>query len=262
MGSYAMIFLGGAIVLDEVDGPPWIAATLAIIVIVATVALARPIPVFLPANVAAQLRQVARPASSCPPGTQEFDRACFIPSDAQLLRSVSGFVDSHAAPNSPLAVFPYQTAFGVASRRGVANGVLQSYLINGGYLTGLEIAALERSRPGTALYLPDHLLSDAVDGVPNFTRSPDVWFYYVRHYRAAGNPLPGVLGLSWTTLATPAFDSPPRLWGTRRRPFESQSGAPRSTSAPYDGHPAEPTSSSCGSGWTIPFGGVCASHLA
>jgi hypothetical protein len=196
MGSYAMIFLGGAILLDEADGPSWIATTLAIIIIVATAILAKPVPVLLPGNVAAQLRQIARPAFSCPPGTQEFDRACFLADDVQLLRSVSGFVDSHAAPNSPIAIFPYQTVFGIASRRDVANGVLQSYLVNGGFLSGLEIAALERTRPGTGVYLPDHLLSQVLDGVPNFTRSPDVWFCYFRHYRAAGNPAPGVLGLS------------------------------------------------------------------
>jgi hypothetical protein len=196
MGSYPLIFLGGAILLGNFDESPWLSAALPILIVAATVVLASPVPVFLPAHVVAQMRQVARPASSCPPGMQEFDRACFVPADAQLLRSVSGFVDSHTAPNSPIAVFPYQTAFGVASRRNVGNGVLQSYLVDGAYLTGLELAELDRTRPGTGLYLPDHLVSEVVDGVPNFTRSPDVWFYYLRHYRAAGNPAPGVLAMS------------------------------------------------------------------
>ncbi len=196
MGGYAMVFLCGAILLDEFDGPPWVSVALPFVLMVATVGLASPAAVFLPGNVRGQLQELARPIFSCPGAWQELDRACFLPADAELLRNVSTLVDSHTAPGSAVAIFPYQTAFGLASRRDVAGGVLQSYLMNGDYLEGLEIAALERSRPGAGLYLPDHIVSSAVDSVPNFTRSPDVWFYYLRHYAAAGNPAPGVLGLS------------------------------------------------------------------
>jgi hypothetical protein len=72
---------------------------------------------------------------------------------------------------------------------------MQSYLVNGKYLTGVELAGLERAKPPFALYFPDGPLSQEIDGVPNFTRSPEVWFYLLRHYRAEGTSEPGVLGL-------------------------------------------------------------------
>ena len=196
IGSYAMVFLGGAILLDDFGGPRWPSAALPIGVIAATVVLVPAIPVFRPGSVSTLLRQVAHPVLSCAAGLQEFDRACFSPADALLLRSVSGFVDSHTAAGSPIAVFPYQTAFGLASRRQVAGGVLQDYLVNGGYLTQLEIAGLQKTDPPLALYFPDTPSSPSLDWVPSFTRSPDVWFYFFRHYGAIGVPATGVVGLA------------------------------------------------------------------
>ena len=92
-------------------------------------------------------------------------------------------------------MFPYESAFGLTSRRQVAGGVLQSYLVNGGYLTGVELAGLRQANPPLALYFPDGVFSIAIDGVPNFTRGPDVWFYLLRHYRSDANPASHIGGL-------------------------------------------------------------------
>jgi len=74
--------------------------------------------------------------------------------------------------------------------------VLQDYLVNGGYLTQLEIDGLQKTDPPLALYFPDTPSSPSLDWVPSFTRSPDVWFYFFRHYGAIGVPATGVVGLA------------------------------------------------------------------
>jgi len=88
---------------------------------------------------------------------------------------------------------------------------MQAYTASGPTLSRLEISGLDGKRIPAALYLPDddyqHLsaadvarwsrnyLSVPVDGVPNFTRTPEVWFWMLRHYRSAGQLSPGVIGL-------------------------------------------------------------------
>ena len=95
---------------------------------------------------------------------------------------------------------------------------MQAYAASGPYLTQLEIAGLERAPAPAGLYLTDIELrfpvgevtvSDAdltrtrnlalsfpIDGVYNFTRTPDLWFWMMRHYRAqAGTLADGIVGL-------------------------------------------------------------------
>jgi hypothetical protein len=194
VGLYPMIFLCGAIALDKFKSRI-ASAALPMVVAIATVWLASAYPLFRPGEVVRRWHEIQHPMLSCPAGTAQFDHACFAASDAELLTKVSAYVDSHTAQKDQIAVFPYQTVFGLASRRQVAGGVLQSYLVNGEYLTNLELDGLRRSQPSLALYLPDELTSMAIDGVPNFTRSPELWFYLLRHYRAEGSPAPGVVGL-------------------------------------------------------------------
>ncbi len=195
IGIYPMIFLCGAIAFDEVSSAPLLSIGLPIATAIATLVLAHPYALFQPSTVAAQVHQIVHPTVQCPDGWQEFDRACFSPRDAELVSGVSAYVRANTAPGNSIAIFPYQTAFGLTSRRPVAGGVLQSYLINGPYLTDLELAGLRQASPPFALYFPDGVLSIAIDGVPNFTRSPDVWFYLLRHYRSKGNPVYGAVGL-------------------------------------------------------------------
>ena len=195
IGIYPMIFLCGAIAIDEARSAPLLSVALPVATVIATLVFAHPYPLFLPGSVAAQVRQIAHPTLQCPEGLEEFDHACFSLKDTELVRSVSTYVGQRTTPSDSIAVFPYETTFGLTSRRQVAGGVLQTYLVNGEYLTGVELAGLRQANPPLALYFPDGVISTAIDGVPNFTRSPDVWFYLVRHYRSEGSPVAGVLGL-------------------------------------------------------------------
>jgi hypothetical protein len=131
---------------------------------------------------------VRHPVVSCPDGFQKIERACFRTKDAQLLREVSSYLDEHSNPVDPILIFPYETAFGAFSHRDVAGGVLQSYLVNGPYLSEVELQGLQESSPPFGLYFPDGAGSVAVDGIPNFTRSPELWFYLLRHYRGQQAP--------------------------------------------------------------------------
>jgi len=195
LGIYPMIFLCGAIAMARSESHLESFA-LPLIVLAATLTFASAYPLFRPSSVLHRCRLMVHPMLTCPAGTAKFDGACLTPADAELLRKVSAFVDSHMGAGEPIAVFPYQNLFGVASRRQVAGGVLQSYLVNGEYLTELDLDGLRSSRPPLALYFPDDALSLPIDGVPNFTRSPEVWFYLLQHYRAAGSPVSGALGLA------------------------------------------------------------------
>ncbi len=195
IGIYPTIFLSGAIVVDEGDSRRWLSMAMPAIVVIATLLLAHAYPAYLVRNVWAQFRQMRHPVVTCPQGSQEFDRACFPVSDAALLSTVSIYTGLNTGPGDSIALFPYQTAFGLTSRHQVAGGLLQSYLANGEYLTQLELAGLQKASPPFGLYFPDGVISVGVDFIPNFTRSPDLWFYLLRHYHAEGSPMPGVVGL-------------------------------------------------------------------
>ena len=194
MGIYPLIVLCGAIALDQFESNFWSIA-LPGATVIATLVLASAYPAYRPVEVRRWLREVAHPVLTCPAGMTELDRACLSASDAKLITDVSRYVDSHTPTGAPIAIFPYATAFGFTSHHQVAGGVLQSYLVNGPYLSELELAGLERSSPPFALYLPDGMICFGLDSVPSFTRSPDVWFYLFEHYRAAPDTPPGTVGL-------------------------------------------------------------------
>ena len=195
IGMYAIVFFCGVVVLERFERQRWLSLALPVAAVVMTLSLENPYAPFTFSGVASEFRQVAHPLEACPQGLELFDHACLQTAAYDLLVRVSDYVNSKAQPHSPIAVFPYETAFGLTSRHQVSGGVLQSYLVNGEYLTQLDLAGLERDQPPLALYLPDGALSVALDGIPDFTRSPELWFYYLQHYRADANPVPGVLGL-------------------------------------------------------------------
>ena len=169
-------------------------------------------PIFRPSSLIRLYAQLRNPLTECPPGYSEFDRACYQePLTPQMLTAAAGFLQTHSRVNDDIFVFPYQTMFGLASRRNVAGGLMQAYTASGAYLSQLEIAGLERTPPAAALYLPDadlnhwshadvarwsrNYLSVPVDGVSNFTRAPEVWFWTLRHFRTVEPLTPGVVGL-------------------------------------------------------------------
>jgi hypothetical protein len=216
MGVFPMIFLCGVIALNQAESDSRLfSLALPVATVIAALLLAHPFPMFLPSSMASRWHQIIHPTLACPAGMQEFDRACLPADDTALLTAVSTYVRANTTPHDTLAVFPYETLFGFASRRQVAGGVLQSYLVNGRYLTDLDLEGLRRDTPTFALYLPDGGVSRPLDGVPNVTRSPELWFYLLRHYRAQGNPASGVLALtrddSRDTRLTPADERDIRL---------------------------------------------------
>lgn len=195
-GVYPMVFLSGAILVGGLPSVRWISAMLLVIFVATAPLMTVPLAESLPRSALKRARELFRPNVTCPEGReQEFDRACFKPTIAQVFATTSSYVDQHTRPGDPILVFPYQNAFGVTSRRTVAGGVLQGYLVDGDYLSELHLAGLRKANPPFGLYLPDELYSFGLDGVPNFTRSPGVWFYLLRHYRSESYSEPGVLGL-------------------------------------------------------------------
>jgi hypothetical protein len=207
IGEFALTFFVGTI-LFSLSGRASIVGVL--IAIAASMLFSHPI--FRPSSVIRLYAQLRNPLTECPPGYSEFDRACYQePLTPQMLTAAASFLPEHSGAKDSIFVFPYQTMFGLASRRNVAGGLMQAYTASGAYLSQLEIAGLERTPAAAALYLPDadlnhwppaevarwsrNYLSVPVDGVPNFTRAPEVWFWTLHHYRAVQPLTPGVVGL-------------------------------------------------------------------
>src|ERR1700760_1431351 len=101
--------------------------------------------------------------------------------------------------------------FGRGSRPNVSGRLMQAYTASGPELVRIEMSGLEGKPIPVALYMPDadlsrwpstevrswsrNYLSIPVDGIPNFTRIPQVWFWMVRHYRTAESLMPGMVGV-------------------------------------------------------------------
>ncbi len=208
IGEFAMIFFASVILFSFRGKVP---ATIGVLVALAGSMLFSH-PVFRPSGVVRLDEQLRDPLTECPPGYGEFDRACYVEAlTPPMLATAANFLGQHSGPNDSIFVFPYQTMFGLAARRNVAGGLMQAYTASGPYLSRLEISGLEGKSIPAALYLPDddyshmseaeilrwsrNYLSVPVDGIPNFTRVPEVWFWMVRRYRAAERLTPGVVGL-------------------------------------------------------------------
>ncbi len=205
-GIYPLVFLSGAILLGKPTSRRWLSVILVAMFAASLPLLDTPFAEHFPSSLWQTAREVVQPTLTCPAKKQEFDGACFSPADAQMFATVSAYVDQHTGARDSIVVFPYQNALGVMARTTVAGGVLQSYLVNGDFLTKLDLAGLRKANPRFGLYLPEAgpsfgasppegVYSYEMDGVPNFTRSPDVWFYLLRHYRADATPAPGIIGL-------------------------------------------------------------------
>ncbi|HUK73938.1 MAG TPA: hypothetical protein VLV47_00520 [Candidatus Bathyarchaeia archaeon] len=207
IGEFALIFFA-ATILFSFRGKSSIAG----MVIAVAISIAFSHPVFSPAGVVHLYRQLRRPMTQCPPGYSAFDQACYAdPLTPRMLASGRDFLSRNSAGKDFIFVYPYQTMFGLAARRNVAGGLMQAYTASGPGLSKLEISGLEGRRVPAALYLPDanyrrmseadlaswsrNYLSVPVDGIPNFTRAPEVWFWLVRHYRSVEQLTPGVVAL-------------------------------------------------------------------
>lgn len=147
--------------------------------------------------------QVRNPITTCPYGYRELDRTCYPAALAATINTISGYLQAHSTAQDYVAIFPYQYVFAVAARRNVADGVEQSFLAADPYLRQFNVEGSARAAAPIGLYLPDGQmehpssmdLSFPIDGVPNFTRNPEVWFWLFHHYRADGEVVPGVVAL-------------------------------------------------------------------
>ena len=204
---FAMVFLAGAI-LFSFDSPN-VSMAAAMVALLCSVFFGE--AAFQPSSLTHLYAELRNPLTDCPAEFTEFDRACYAPAFTGMLQSAADYLQQHSGANDSIVVFPYQTMFGIASRRNVAGGLMQPYTASGVELSQLEIAGLERAPAPTGLYLPDPDLSHwsnseiaswrnldlslPVDGVANFTRTPEVWFWLLHHYRSEQQLSPGVFGL-------------------------------------------------------------------
>jgi len=207
IAAFAMVFLTGTILFSFES--PQRSALAVLVAIACSVLFAR--PAFRPSAILGLVEQVRHPLTECPPRFREFDRGCFAPEFTGMLQSASSYLSQHSGPQENILVFPYQTKFGIVSHRNVVGGLMQAYTASGQYLSQLEITGLERAAAPAGLYLPDAdmaFLSDLdlirwrnldlslpVDGVYNFTRTPEVWFWMLQHYRVEQQVSAGVFGL-------------------------------------------------------------------
>jgi hypothetical protein len=205
--SFVMIFLSGVILLSFESPKLSVAAVMAALlgsVLFGEAALR-------PSSLTHLYVELRNPLTRCPAGFTKFDRTCYRPEFTGMLQSAASYLHQHSGTSDSIVVFPYQTMFGIASRRNVAGGLMQPYTASGVDLAQLEIAGLERVPAPAGLYLPDHDLSHwsdseiaywrnldlslPVDGVANFTRTPEVWFWLLHHFRSEQQLSTGVYGL-------------------------------------------------------------------
>jgi len=190
---YPMMFFAGAALFSSRSRSFSAAAALA--AVACSLLFGQPVAVFQPSSFRYRLAQMRNPLLECPRGFQEFGGACYPAAFAGLLQNGVSYLQQHSGEHESVVIFPYQYIFGIASGRNVAGGVLQSFLAGGPYLSQFNIAGYERAAAPAGLYFPDGELSIAIDDVPNFTRTPDVWFWINRHYRSESELGPGVVGL-------------------------------------------------------------------
>jgi len=213
-GTFAMVLLAGTVLFSFQSAR--ISSAAVLLAILCSMLFLR--PASEPVTLIRLVRQLLRPKTQCPVYLREFDRGCFAPEFTAMLQSTTSYLVQHTGLREDIVVFPYQTMFGIASRRSVAGGLMQPYTASGPYLSQLEIAGLERAPAPAGVYVTDLELvfrdglpglseADRVRqrnlavGVPmdatySFTRTPELWFWMLRHYRAEGGALsPGIFGL-------------------------------------------------------------------
>jgi len=200
-GVFPMVFFSGLIVFSFTARAASTAAALASVV--ASLYLSGPAPIFQPSNIRYRMARMRHPITSCPAGTLEFEQVCFPSDFGEVFLPTVAFLQQHSSEHQPVLIFPYQYMFAVAAHRDVAGSVEQSFLANGAYLSKFDIDGMERDKAPVGLFFRDAgpreitstTLSLSIDGVSNFTRTPAVWFWIFRHYRAEQLLSPGEIGL-------------------------------------------------------------------
>jgi len=195
IADFGMTFFAGAVIFAFASHKA--VSTLAMLLaVLSSWMLATPDSVWWPTSIRARYSLIAEPLTQCPQGTSNLDRACLTTAYKDLFQTTNAYVQLHSGREDFLLVFPYQTIFGFATNRNTAGGIMQGYLASGPYLSQIEIDGLRRASAPVGLYFPDDPdLSMPIDGISNFTRSPEVWLWIVRHYRSDQNVAPAIVGL-------------------------------------------------------------------
>ncbi len=200
-GVYPMALFSGVILFSFRS---LIASAAAVIAaFIASLLFVHPLPEFQPASIRLRLARMAHPVTACPDGYRDVDGACFADDFANTLQTGVAYLQQHSGERDPVLIYPYQYMFAVAARRDVAAGVEQSFLANGSYLSRFDVAAMRRAKAPVGMFFRDATpheyasptLSLPIDEVSNFTRTPEVWFWVFRNYRADQPLAPGVVGL-------------------------------------------------------------------
>lgn len=173
--------------------------TAAVAVIACSFLFGLPTTTFRPSSARYRLSQLRHPTTECPPSFREFQAVCYPEQFVSTLNLADNYLNQHTNSNGFLLIFPYQYMYGMTSGHMVAGGVLQSFLAAGPYLSQLDIAGMENAGAPSGLYFPDGDLSQHIDGVSNFTRTPDIWFWILRHYEAGPQLFGGVVALQHTS---------------------------------------------------------------
>ena len=199
LATFPMVFFAGTLLFSFRS--KWLSAIAAVVAVGTSLLFGS--QVFPPSFVRIDYPYLRHPITACPTGAREFDGACWPAVWAADLEIMARHIQQRAGPQDSIVVFPYQTMFGIASRRNVAGGVMQSYLASGSRLSQVDIAGLDRAAPPLGYYWLDNdpnlgTNKDAsfpLDGIANFTRNPEVWLWLFRHYRAEDEVLPGIIEL-------------------------------------------------------------------
>lgn len=200
-GVYPMAFFSGVILFSFRSTIASAAAAIA--ALAASLLFVHPLPEFQPASIHLRLARMAHPVTACPDGYRDVDGACFADDFANTLQTGVAYLQQHSGAREPVLIYPYQYMFAVAARRDVAAGVEQSFLANGSYLSQVDISAMQHANAPAGMFFRDATpheyasgtLSLPIDDVSNFTRTPEVWFWVFRNYRADQPLASGVVGL-------------------------------------------------------------------
>ncbi|MGA2905039.1 MAG: hypothetical protein ABSD98_14495, partial [Candidatus Korobacteraceae bacterium] len=195
VATYAAIFLTGVVLFSFASR---IASALIVLFAAASFLFSGPGPgplVQWIVRIRHNYVQLRTPLTECPPVFQEFDRACYPEGWTRILKRAASYLQERSRPGDYMAVFPYQTIFGIASRRTAAGGMMESYLASGEYLSRADIVGLERAAAPAGLYVLDGKYAGAIDNVSSFTRSPEVWLWMFRHYRSEREVSGRIVGL-------------------------------------------------------------------
>jgi len=200
-GIFPMVLFTGAILFSfpslTVSLVAAVAATFGSLV------LSQPAPHFQPSSLRFRLARMYRPITECPAGFSNLQHVCYPNSFAVTLQRSIEYLDQAGSERDPVLIFPYQYLFADAAGRNVAAGVEQSFLANGLFLSQFDIAGMQQAKAPVGIYFADAapnelrspILSLPIDGISNFTRTPNIWFWIFRHYRADQELAPGMLGL-------------------------------------------------------------------